>query len=81
MWIWFYIIMYWYADTGYIYQDKDSAGRAELKAIKELRRPFIPKAKKLRNKLHKRVEESVRKYTNDMALGNHDIFLNNFNII
>ena len=36
-------IVYRDADTGYIYQDKDSAGRAEVKAIKELRRPFIPK--------------------------------------
>ena len=41
-------IVYRDADTGYVFKDKESAHNAEQRLFAALRRPFIPKKKKLK---------------------------------
>jgi hypothetical protein len=57
------------ADTGQIFHDEDEAREAEKRNLVTLKQPFIPKKKRLRLTLFRRVAQKMEKEKNDHALG------------
>ena len=57
------------ADTGQIFHDEHEAREAEKRNLVTLKQPFIPKKKRLRLTLFRRVAQKVEKEKNDQALG------------
>ena len=57
------------ADTGHVFHDQEEAHEAEKRNLVTLKKPFIPRKKRLRLTLFRRVKEKMENEKNQVALG------------